>query len=33
MDPSDSFLPGPNEFMTKPVDLDELLAKVRRALS
>jgi CheY-like chemotaxis protein len=33
MDPSDSFLPGPNEFMTKPVDLDELLAKVRRALT
>lgn len=33
MDPSDSFLPGRNEFLTKPVDLDELLAKVRRALT
>lgn len=32
MDPSDSFLPGTNEFLTKPVDLDELLAKVGRAL-
>ncbi len=32
MDPSDSFLPGTNEFLTKPVDLDELLAKIRRAL-
>lgn len=33
MDPSDSFLPGRNEFLTKPVDLDELLAKIARALS
>jgi CheY-like chemotaxis protein len=32
MDPSDSFLPGTNEFMTKPVDIDELLAKIGRAL-
>ncbi len=32
MDQTDSFLPGKNEFMTKPVDLDELLAKVARAL-
>jgi CheY-like chemotaxis protein len=32
MDPSDSFLPGTNEFLTKPVDLDELLAKIGRVL-
>ncbi|HOW85700.1 MAG TPA: response regulator transcription factor [Candidatus Aminicenantes bacterium] len=32
MDQADSFLPGTNEFLTKPVDLDELLAKVGRAL-
>lgn len=32
LDPSDSFLPGMNEFLTKPVDLDELLAKIGRAL-
>lgn len=32
LDPSDSFLPGTNEFLTKPVDLDELLAKIGRAL-
>ncbi len=32
MDPSDSFLPGTNEFLTKPVDLDELLATIGRAL-
>jgi DNA-binding response OmpR family regulator len=32
MDPSDSFLPGTNEFMTKPVDIDELLARIGRAL-
>jgi CheY-like chemotaxis protein len=32
MDPSDSFLPGANEFLTKPVDLDELLAKIGRIL-
>ena len=31
MDQADSFLPGTNEFLTKPVDLDELLAKVGRA--
>jgi CheY-like chemotaxis protein len=32
LDPTESFLPGTNEFLTKPVDLDELLAKVGRAL-
>jgi CheY-like chemotaxis protein len=32
MDPSDSFLPGRNEFLTKPVDIDELLARIGRAL-
>jgi len=32
MDQSDSFLPGTNEFMTKPVDIDELLAKIGHAL-
>lgn len=32
MDQTDSFLPGKNDFMTKPVDLDELLARVARAL-
>ncbi len=32
MDQADSFLPGRNEFLTKPVDLDELLAKIGRAL-
>ena len=32
MDQADSFLPGTNEFLTKPVDLDELLAKIARAL-
>ena len=32
MDPSDSFLPGTNEFLTKPVDLDELQAKIGRLL-
>lgn len=32
MDQRESFLPGTNEFMTKPVDIDELLAKVARAL-
>lgn len=32
MDQADSFLPGTNDFLTKPVDLDELLAKIRRAL-
>ncbi len=32
LDPGESFLPGANEFLTKPVDLDELLAKVARAL-
>lgn len=33
LDPKESFLPGTNEFLTKPVDLDELLAKVGRALT
>ncbi len=33
LDPKESFLPGTNEFLTKPVDLDELLAKVARVLS
>jgi len=28
LDPGDNFLPGVEEFLTKPVDLDELLAKV-----
>jgi CheY-like chemotaxis protein len=32
MDQADSFLPGTNEFLTKPVDLDELLAKIGRVL-
>lgn len=32
LDLKESFLPGRNEFMTKPVDPDELLAKVARAL-
>jgi CheY-like chemotaxis protein len=32
LDPGESFLPGTNEFLTKPVDLDELLAKVARVL-
>lgn len=32
MDQADSFLPGTNEFLTKPVDLDELLGKVASAL-
>jgi len=29
LDPGDNFLPGVDEFLTKPVDLDELLAKVK----
>ncbi len=29
LDPGDNFLPGVEEFLTKPVDLDELLGKVR----
>ncbi len=32
MDQGDSFLPGTNVFLTKPVDLDELLAKIAGAL-
>jgi DNA-binding response OmpR family regulator len=32
LDPRDNFLPGVEEFLTKPVDLDELLAKVRTLL-
>ena len=33
LDPSDSFLPGTNDFLTKPVDLDGLLEKVRALVS
>ena len=32
MDQADSFLPAVNEFLTKPVDIDELLDKVARSL-
>ena len=32
MDQGESFLPGTNVFLTKPVDLDELLAALARAL-
>jgi DNA-binding response OmpR family regulator len=32
LDPGDNFLPGVDEFLTKPVDLDELLAKVKALL-
>ena len=32
MDQGESFLPGANVFLTKPVDLDELLAKIATAL-
>lgn len=32
MDQADSFLPDVNEFLTKPVDIDELLDKVARSL-
>ncbi len=32
MDPGDSFLPGRNDFLTKPVDIDELLEKVAEHL-
>ncbi len=32
MDQGESFLPGTNLFLTKPVDLDELLAKIAGAL-
>lgn len=28
----DSFLPGNNEFLTKPVDIDELLEKIEKCL-
>jgi len=31
-DPGDNFLPGVDEFLTKPVDLDDLLTKVRRLI-
>jgi CheY-like chemotaxis protein len=33
LDPGDNFLPGVNEFLTKPVDLDGLLEKVRSLVS
>jgi CheY-like chemotaxis protein len=32
-DRSESFLPGVHEFLTKPVDIDDLLEKVRRRLA
>jgi len=32
LDPGESFLPGVNEFLTKPIDLDELLESVARNL-
>jgi CheY-like chemotaxis protein len=32
LDPRDNFLPGVEEFLTKPVDLDEFLVKVRTLL-
>ncbi len=32
MDQGESFLPGTNVFLTKPVDLDELLATIAGAL-
>ncbi len=32
LDPSDSFLPGVEAFLTKPVDVDELLAVIARLL-
>jgi CheY-like chemotaxis protein len=32
MDQEESFLPGRNEFLTKPVDIDELLEKVAACL-
>jgi CheY-like chemotaxis protein len=33
MDQRESFLPGINEFLTKPIDIDELLEKVARHLT
>jgi CheY-like chemotaxis protein len=32
LDPADSFLPGVEAFLTKPVDVDELLAAIARLL-
>ena len=32
LDPGDSFLPGVNAFLTKPVDLDELVQKIAALL-
>jgi CheY-like chemotaxis protein len=32
MDPGDSFLPGVNDLLTKPVEIDELLDKVAKSL-
>jgi CheY-like chemotaxis protein len=32
LDPADSFLPGVEAFLTKPVDVDELLAVIARLL-
>ena len=29
---SESFLPSVNEFLTKPIDIDELIAKVERSV-
>lgn len=31
-DPTENFLPGVEDFLTKPVDLDDLLARVARLL-
>ncbi len=32
LDQEESFLPGHNEFLTKPVEVDELLEKIKSAL-
>jgi CheY-like chemotaxis protein len=32
LDPADNFLPGVEAFLTKPVDIDELLAAIARLL-
>ncbi len=32
LDPADNFLPGVEAFLTKPVDVDELLSVIRRLL-
>ncbi|MGB9836416.1 MAG: response regulator [Candidatus Saccharicenans sp.] len=33
LDQEESFLPGRNEFLTKPVDLEELLEKIEMSLA